>query len=185
VTGQVNKAWWIAHVKEYGSGGGISYLAEKAGTYYAKAKPAIDLLVNLKLIDMQKTGTTVKYVVTSLGHRYLNENRDELEAADVVAEPEAKSESMTPVAVAQIPHSEVQPQPQPTGSSLGGGFPARSKPAEEPPVQRPDMPDAVLVEAPSDHQALKDALYLILYEKFADQVTAKELMDRLNEAPRD
>ena len=33
---------------------------------------------------------------------------------------------------------------------------------------------------PADQLALKDALYAILYEKFADQVTAKELLDRLN-----
>jgi hypothetical protein len=41
-------------------------------------------------------------------------------------------------------------------------------------------PAVVLVQAPADQRALKEALYSILYERFADQVTAKELIERLN-----
>jgi hypothetical protein len=171
MSAEINKAWWIAHVKQYGDGGGIQYLAEKAGTYYAKAKPAIDLLVNLKLIDMQKAGTSVKYTVTTLGHRYLNENRDELEDAEVVAPPQDEPEPMQPVAVTH--HQSSTAPVEKSRVPISYAFPSTQTNLPAPAA------GGVLVQAPADQQTLKDALYDIMYERFADQVTAKELLDRL------
>jgi hypothetical protein len=65
-----------------------------------------------------------------------------------------------------------------------GGFPSKSTLPVESTHEagdKPAMPPAVvLVQAPADQRALKEALYSILYERFADQVTAKELIERLN-----
>lgn len=74
----INKAWWINLVKQHGANGGMSYLQQQAHKTYAETKEAVDFILGLGYVQMNREGTSVRYTVTSFGHRYLNENAEEL-----------------------------------------------------------------------------------------------------------
>jgi hypothetical protein len=85
----------------HGERGGILYLAEKADVNYNSAKGFVDNLVMAYYIQMETAGSgddrKVRYTVTSLGHRYLNQHQDELGVDPAEPEPaEEKTEAPQP-----------------------------------------------------------------------------------------
>src|SRR5215203_1939553 len=102
------RAAWLKFIKEHGhETGGVANFAKILGTYPIKIKNAIDPLVLGGFVSMTgKPGPGnggFKYALTSVGHRYLNENRDELEELPPAAEiPKDPFESSKPTAVPGI-----------------------------------------------------------------------------------
>lgn len=223
-TGKYSKAWWIKLVKEHGADGGMAYLRTQAhipGQEYNKCKEAIDSLVNTAYIQMLKgqqveghtTGNSVRYKVTSFGHRYLDEHQDEL----VEAEPkdELPRTASRPVVLPASTNHAVPVMPQLTrripkagvwkdadGLTRTDHFPI--DPEERPAPSRldkdelwrkaqkvaasfedyaPATEDAeelltpkLLLPVPQFIDQLRRLLHEVAFDKYGDQITAKDIL---------
>jgi hypothetical protein len=167
------RAAWLRFLKEHGQeSGGVSNFATILDTYPIKVKQAIDPLVLAGYVTMTGKpgrGGGFTYSVTSLGHRYLNENPEELtgEHAEAATDIEvsAKKEPPAPTPVPASPGSSANGAPQ---TSIPAMFPTRRPHMSQHRETRPDL-----------DPALKDALFDELYERFGEQVSAKQLLDRM------
>lgn len=192
-TGKGSRGWWLKLIKKHGSDGGITYLATTGGTTYAVAKPAVDALIASRQVHMHPRGKRYVYELTTLGHRYLSEHLDEAgeflgEAAEVI--PDAEGPGVDPVR-----HMVPESAPAYTG--------APEKPLRNPigivkrtaPPEDGTAPENVQAEPGVDEEKsqaidkklnrynlkkeLEQVVGEILYEKHPDEITAKELIDRL------
>jgi hypothetical protein len=153
------RAGWLKFLREHGQDpGGTSNLATILGIYPIKVKEAVDPLVvtgYVQMVGKPGRGGGFKYISTTLGFRYLNENQEELdEEADTDTEdaPDIQTPAPTPV-----PSSPPEQSPG-----------AEHEPSIDQPAERPDL-----------DRALKDALFDELFERFGDQVSAKQLLERM------
>jgi hypothetical protein len=170
------RAGWLKFVREHGQEtGGVSNFAAILGTYPIKIKEAIDPLVEAHYVQMvgkPGRGGSFKYILTTLGFRYLNENQEELddeadgdasEDEPAAQAPEVAKDAVRPVhpwrASVPVPVSESRPQARP---------PETKSSSAQQPVIRPEL-----------DPALKDALFDELFERFGDQVSAKQLLERM------
>jgi hypothetical protein len=174
-TAPKTRAGWLKFLREHGQeAGGVSNFAAILGTYPIKIKEAVDPLIGAGYVNMvgkPGRGGGFKYILTSMGFRYLNENQEELDEEDndnaqakpPTRTPEEIREAERPVhpwrASTPVPPSESRPQ---------ASQPETKPPSAKQPAIRPDL-----------DPALKDALFDELFERFGDQVSAKQLLDRM------
>jgi hypothetical protein len=207
-------AAWLEFIKVHGEeAGGVSNFAAILGTYPIKVKQAIDPLVLAGYVTMVgKPGPGgYKYFLTSLGHRYLNENEDELAEEDQAEPPptfkEAESEPPRKRPVVPLPHQTVMlprqtPPPPPADEPEESPFteqeqqtqarrsedfwsPARVAQRSEAQQRRRDREREGAEQSSTADRSSFDlmdaALYELLYERFADQVSAKDLVERMTQ----
>lgn len=205
--GKFSKAWWLLLIKREGVNGGQSHLADLAGKAPYQIKPVLDELTMAGYVEMigkGGRGFRPRYRLTSFGHRYLEEHK--LEA--VGAEPEGTFLPTTPPpepvrhVVPATPRFEgpsPKPNPdyglvrKPQDRAVRGGdeLPKMDDPVvlSVPPILLPHVPvtqPAPDTETPppparSLKDDLRDILAELMIEKFADQVTVRELLDHMEE----
>jgi DNA-binding PadR family transcriptional regulator len=128
-SGRFSRAWWIKFVKDHGEEGNATtlrlYISTKSGDSQAareQVENAITALVGggyaqVKEIRTSEVGRVRKrWTVTSLGHRYLNEHREELIEPDDVdwaggddfSPPEKKEVKRTPVPRTETTNGKLQ-----------------------------------------------------------------------------
>lgn len=200
--GKYSLAWWIKLVKDNGEHGALSYLRIKSGLQgdeYGHAKEVIDHLAMSGYIQLKLTrppsghGANMRsYVVTSFGHRYLNEHQDELAEAEQTAASNKAETKPKPYEVHKVPDQAPQPKKIPQSAPLNPR-PATPSPAPElqvekpaaqetPPPKTPAVPLAPSPATPdtADFRKQLEALAgSVALTKFGDQITARELIDAL------
>lgn len=195
--GKFSKAWWLKLIKEHGAEGGINNLAVHGDTNYPKAKPAIDELFGGRYIDLMLgtrrvlpgeplQGKQVSYTLTTLGHRYLTEHSDELvEPERVIKAPAKPVRHMVPDMEATPTRSQREAETSLCNTLIPDAeaqAPIVPSPAPDP---QPTMEPFVMVgqggHAPPQWMGgFKEVLAEILIERFADQVSAKDILERMS-----
>lgn len=195
-SGRFSQWWWLDLIKRFGSEGAAKFvIAENGITSYQNVKEAIDHLVLSGYAKMEGKGGRAgyQYRLTILGHRYLEEHKDddptgagpELPAEEVVA-PRRQDSPMTLVSQAVIGTNltarihKAPAEPELVAQPAAGGG---SDPIEEPkqittlPKNSVTMPlSAINITTVAQ---VRHALADILIERFAKKVTAEELLARL------
>jgi hypothetical protein len=185
--GNFSKAFWLKLVKIYGDKGGIDFMKTQARVSWDRAKWSIDNLTMGGYIKL--AAGRPRYELTTLGHRYLNEHPDELkglfleyavipqtdaEPAQEVAAP--ASEQAAPK-VHSVPTEPVPKLPNPP-SNADMSIP-RPKPKEQEKVETYPAVARALGVVRYTAADLQGALASYLYDKYADTVTARELIEYL------
>jgi hypothetical protein len=129
------RAGWLKFFREHGQeSGGMANFATILGTYPVKVKEALDPLVGAGYVNMvgkPGRGGGFKYILTTLGFRYLNENQEELdEEADDNAESNPPTRTPEEVRDAERP---AHPWRASTPVPLSESRPQASQPETKPP----------------------------------------------------
>jgi hypothetical protein len=166
----------LKFLREHGQdAGGTSNLAKILSIYPIKIKEAVDPLIGagyVQMVGKPGRGGGFKYILTTLGFRYLNENQEELDEEADDADAQAKPPTRTPEEIRDAerpahPWRASTPVP-PSESRLQASQPERKPPSAKQPVSSPEL-----------DPALRHALFDELFERFGDQVSAKQLLERM------
>lgn len=189
--GKYSKHWWLMLVKQ--NPGKVKYqIQEQAKVSFQELKEALDALVMQRLISMHEQGTSAKvytYELTTLGVRYINEHPEE---------DDNDRETVPPIKSATVKEEPPTYHPVPTAPKFSG--PPEKKTAYPKAIatesSTPSLPETSPAPTPITPNtkkastmagvlvtplktAAKKVLADILYEKFGDEITAKELIERL------
>lgn len=182
--GKLSRAWWLNVIKTHGHEGARGIGRATLVQSYV-IRDAIQQLESTGYIDIAgKTGQGFRptYSLTTLGHRYLNENQAELE----------KAVGLEPVLGAAIDlGQEIEKHHNAVDSGKTYGVPVNptsifEKPVDNLPVQAVHEPMQEIIEPLEDvspnitlRDAFREVLCEILIERFGDQVAATEVIERL------
>jgi len=185
--GRLSKAWWIQVFKKHGDKGGPAVIRAYSGLTKemdaAQIQAVADELTGMGYlarregpVNNRNGKRSVRYEVSSFGHRYLEEHKDEL-----TEKPSAGKRHAVP----SIPDRPLASIPR-TSESLAREDPAELEVTAPPtPVIRRTAPPAttqgvIVPPKPKDFRSeFRRVTIDILLERYADKVTAKEVMDRL------
>lgn len=195
ISGKRSKAWWLHAVKWFGPDGtkGIMRGAE-VPTY--QVREAIEDLAGVGMVRVEgKTGKGYrpKYHLTEIGSRYLADHETELEEKTI--------ETKTPNGAAQTGVNHTVPS-TPGDRPIRSIIPEHLQP-ERPAAETPEKPPTPVTpaspdilrhgnsglktplntptnsEKPSFRDAFKEVLFEILMEKYGADISAAEVMERL------
>jgi hypothetical protein len=178
MTVPTTRAGWLQFLKEHGQeDGGVSNFAAILGTYPSKIKEAVDPLVLASYVTMtgkRGIGGGFKYSLTSLGHRYLNENQDELTEGN-----QADSEQSVREAEPKRPpqRHRVVPLPNETVMIPRQKSVPPHESAESPSTEQEQQTQTRRSDVSAD--PMHAALYELLYERFGAEISAKDLVERM------
>lgn len=164
----------------------MSGMAASLEVASATVKRYLDPLVIAKYVEMvgkPGRGGGYTYALTTLGHRYLNEHPEELAEEDG-PEPELKFNTPSPkpaAEVRQVPARSLSP------AEVSAANPETPRPdpiGSWPPQNPPELDELEPIGTPPPQRSpgqepIHEALYELLYERFADHVTARDLVERM------
>lgn len=165
--GRKSKAWWLRLIKSFGHQGGINIFARTGNVAWTDVKKIVPYLINAGYVRAEGNKNRPQYKLTSFGNRYLAEHPGELiepeqerpgsgESYEVPRTPENSKNDRTPVKDSKtniVRHSvfdESAPPSTPKNKKKG-----------------------------SFRDAFKSVLIEILIERYANQVSAADVMDKL------
>jgi hypothetical protein len=168
--GPKSRYWWLRLIKQHGEEG-VGAIGEAASVSSPTARGALDELVAGGYVSQTGgygTGVRPKFYLSSFGHRHINEQQV----------PEDAVRTGTVHTVEHIPDAPMFeiPRAEPELATV-------PEPEEQPdiapePVQ-PTQPSRSTHQGSPDVGAFRQVLSEILVERFADQVTAKDVLERL------
>lgn len=189
-TGRKSRAWWLYMVKRAGNSPGINPIRKAARIDWASANDAIKDLAAGGYLEIG--GNVHKhYNLTSMGHRYINEHKLELEEfrpESAIATEVTHAVPQFPEQVSRVDINSAPPIVFTKKPAKQPNMPSAPPPSAVEPV-KPGLPapsqGIIVTPKPKSFKAeFRRVLVDILLEKYTDQVTAADVMQRL-EAERE
>lgn len=152
--GRKSKGWWLQKIKDCGQRGSINRIKDEAKAAWVEADRAVKALLDMGYLQESGNAPRKRFHLSSIGHRYLNEHQVEAQEAGIERRPEEPrlDQPLRRIPTVDEPLPE-DPSPTPP-------------PASQSSLTLHDQFNAVLID--------------ILLERYADKVTAAEVMERLS-----